>query len=75
MGGTIEVSWDGQKTRVSRSSLFDEAPWCLSLAAGSTAIDGDAEISVHATENPRMFPTRRYTPDECTSEDRAHYHR
>jgi 5-deoxy-glucuronate isomerase len=75
MGGTMDVSWDAEKTRISRGSLFDEAPWCLSLASGAeaviTAVEGDVELSVHATENPRMFPTRLYTPEECRSEERG----
>jgi 5-deoxy-glucuronate isomerase len=75
LGGTLDISWDGQKARVTRASLFDEAPWCLSLSPGSeavlTAVDGEAEMSVHATENPRMFPTRLYSPEESRSEERG----
>jgi 5-deoxy-glucuronate isomerase len=75
LGGTLDVTLDGQKTRISRRSLFDEAPWCLSLASGAeaviTAVDGDAELSVHATDNPRMFPPRLYAPEECRSEERG----
>jgi len=75
LGGTLDVSWDGNTTRISRGSFFDEAPWCLSLCAGSnavlTAFGGDAEISSHATENPRSFPTRLYTPEDCRSEERG----
>ena len=75
LGGTLDLSWDGKTARVARRSFFDEAPWCLSLAAGSeavlTAVGGDAEISVHATENPRAFPTHLYTPEECRSEERG----
>jgi 5-deoxy-glucuronate isomerase len=73
--GTLDVAWDGRTTRAARGSFFDEAPWCLSLAAGSeavlTAVGGDAEISFHATENPRSFPARLYTPEECRSEERG----
>jgi 5-deoxy-glucuronate isomerase len=73
--GSVEIAWDGQKARASRSSLFDEAPWCLSLPAGAeasiTAVDGEAEISLHATENPRPFAAHLYTPEECRSEERG----
>ncbi|HET6451309.1 MAG TPA: 5-deoxy-glucuronate isomerase [Spirochaetia bacterium] len=74
--GTLDLEWTGgKKTRVSRSSYFDEAPWCLSLPAdaeaGVTAVGADAEVSVHATENPRSFPARLFTQEECRSEARG----
>jgi 5-deoxy-glucuronate isomerase len=75
LSGTIDLSWDGTTKRISRESLFDEAPWCLSLASISearmTAVGDDAEVSFHATENPRPFPTRLYAPEECRSEERG----
>jgi 5-deoxy-glucuronate isomerase len=73
--GTLDISWDGKPTRASRRSFFDEAPWCLSISAGSeallTAVNGDAEISFHSTDNPKAFPTRLYTPEECRSDERG----
>ena len=73
--GALDLAWEGKKQRISRASCFDEAPWCLSLPAGAeasiTAVDGDVEISVHATENPRPFPARLFTPEECRSEERG----
>lgn len=73
--GSVEAAWDGKKVRMSRSSLFDEGPWCLSLPSGAeaslTALDGTAEISVHSTENARSFPVHLYTPQECRSEERG----
>ena len=73
--GTLELTWDGKTARASRVSCFDEAPWCLSLPAGAeaslTAIGGVAEISVHAAENPRSFPARLFTPEDCRSEERG----
>jgi len=74
LGGTAELSWDGTSARVSRRSCFDESPWCLSLpaelAASVTAVE-ETEISVHATENPRAFAARLFTPAECRSEERG----
>ena len=73
--GTLDVSSAGMERRVSRASFFDDPPWCLSLPAGAeaalTAVGDDAEISFHATENPRDFPVRLYTPEECRSEERG----
>ncbi|MGA2612108.1 MAG: 5-deoxy-glucuronate isomerase [Spirochaetia bacterium] len=75
LGGQVELSWEGRKVRAQRQSLFDQSPWCLSVPAGMevalTALDGEAEISVHATENPRPFPAHLYTPEECRSEERG----
>ncbi len=72
--GSLELAWDGGSARASRRSFFDEAPWCLSLPAGAsatlTAVE-EAEVSVHATENPRSFPPRLFTPEECRSEERG----
>ncbi len=72
--GSAELSWDGGSARVSRRSLFDEAPWCLSLPAGTsatlTAME-ESEVSVHATENPRSFAPHLFTPEECRSEERG----
>jgi len=75
LDGKAELAWEGRKITVARSSLFDEAPWCLSVAADSqvaiTAQGTGAELSVHATENPRSFPSHLYTPQECRSEQRG----
>ena len=38
LSGTLDITWDGRTARASRGSFFDEAPWCLSLAAGSDAV-------------------------------------
>jgi 5-deoxy-glucuronate isomerase len=75
LDGSVEMAWEGRKYRVSRESLFEQSPWCLSLPAKAeatlTAGNGGAEISVHATENPRSFPVHLYTPEECRSEERG----
>jgi 5-deoxy-glucuronate isomerase len=75
LDGAVEMAWDGRKYRVSRESLFDQSPWCLSLPSNTeatlTAFSDGAEISVHATENSRPFPAHLYTPDECRSEERG----
>lgn len=75
LGGQVELSWDGKKQIVSRESLFDQPPWCLSLSRDSEAVlrahGSDAEISIHATQNARSFPPHLYTPEECRSEERG----
>ena len=72
--GSVELTWDGGTRRVTRGSCFDEAPWCLSLparAAASVKAVEETEISVHATDNPRSFAPRLFTPEECRSEERG----
>jgi 5-deoxy-glucuronate isomerase len=73
--GTLDLSWEGKIARISRASCFDEPPWCLSLPSGVEAVltaGGEgAELSVHATDNPRPFAARLFTPDECRSEERG----
>jgi 5-deoxy-glucuronate isomerase len=74
LSGALELAWGGGSARVTRRSYFDEAPWCLSLPAeGEAAITAreDSEISLHATENPRTFSARLFTPEECRSEERG----
>jgi len=73
--GRIELAWDAKKATISRDSLFDQSPWCLSLSAAAeatiTAHSDDVELSIHATQNPRTFPPHLYTPEECRSEERG----
>jgi 5-deoxy-glucuronate isomerase len=73
--GKVELSWDGKKQTVSRDSLFDQPPWCLSLPSGAganvTALGDEAEVSIHATQNLRSFSPHLYTPEECRSEERG----
>ena len=75
LNGAVDLAWEGHTVRAARGSVFDESPWCLSLTSNAeasiTAVDGEAEISVHATQNPRSFPSHLYTPDECRSEERG----
>lgn len=73
--GEVELAWEGGSRRIARRSLFDESPWCLHLPAGAaaslTAGAGGAELALLATANPRGFPARLFTPEECRSEERG----
>jgi 5-deoxy-glucuronate isomerase len=75
LDGELELEWETGSRRIRRGSLFDQAPWCLHLSAGSrvslTAGAGGAELACHATANPAGFPARLYTPEECASEERG----
>ena len=52
LSGALDISADGVKTRISRRSIFDQAPWCLHLSsegeAAVTAAGGEAEITAIA---------------------------
>ena len=71
-----EGSGDGpQQAKVSRPTLFDHSPFCLSITAKGfvtiTAGDEGAEFYYSATDNPKRFKARLFTPEECTSEMRG----
>jgi 5-deoxy-glucuronate isomerase len=73
--GNALITWDGGEQKVSRGGLFDYSPWCLSVPAACavsiTALPGGAEWYYVATDNPRTFAPRLYTPEECRSEMRG----
>jgi len=75
LSGEMELSWGQRSVTVSRRSVFDDGPWCLSLPsdveATARAATDDVEISVHATENARSFAPRLYGPADCRMEERG----
>jgi 5-deoxy-glucuronate isomerase len=81
-GGSASLTWTAGEgdnvsgcTEISRPNLFDYAPWCLSVPKGSLvriqAGDEGAEFYSIATDNPRPFAPKLFTPDECRSEFRG----
>ena len=61
--GTVTFHYDGAEARVTRSSLFDQEPTALHLAAGHVTLvtaHEDAEIAVARAANDRDFPTRLF---------------
>jgi 5-deoxy-glucuronate isomerase len=60
---------------VSRSDLFDQGPWCLSVPKRSRVVikagPEGAEWFHIATDNPQRFPAKPYTPEDCRSEFRG----
>jgi 5-deoxy-glucuronate isomerase len=60
---------------VSRPSLFDYSPWCVSVPAKRLvtirAGEGGAEFYYCATENRKSFDMKLFTPEECRSEFRG----
>lgn len=73
--GRAEIAWEGKKREVSRPNLFDYSPWCLSAPAGrpvgiKAGAEG-AEFYYCATDNPKPFAAKLYTPEECRNELRG----
>ena len=64
-----------QHAEVSRPTLFDHSPFCLSIPARGfvniTAGAEGAEFFYSATDNPKTFKAKLFTPEECTSEMRG----
>jgi 5-deoxy-glucuronate isomerase len=70
-----EGEGEGASFDVSRASLFDESPWCLSVPAGTgvsiTAGKDGCEWYYCATENAKDFAPKMFTPEDCRSELRG----
>jgi 5-deoxy-glucuronate isomerase len=78
--GSAEISWTGknastQTKEIVRPDLFDHSPWCLSVPSGTKvtikAGKGGAEFFYTATDNPKQFAAKLYTPEDCRSEYRG----
>jgi 5-deoxy-glucuronate isomerase len=80
--GNARIEWrvyaSGEGPRmaeISRRNLFDDSPFCLSVPARSTVIitagPEGCEFYYAATDNPKPFAARLFTPEECQSEFRG----
>jgi 5-deoxy-glucuronate isomerase len=73
--GSAQINWGSEGAEISRPNLFDHSPFCLSVPAGSVVTidagkDG-AEFCYTATDNPKPFRAKLFTPSECGSEFRG----
>lgn len=69
--GKLTMSWDGQEKSMERNSVFDEEPWCLHVPQNTeVTIEAltDCEILVQKTDNDKMFKSKLYGPEDCSSE-------
>lgn len=71
MNGSIKFEWEGKSETASRSSLLDENPTvlhvCKDTAVTITALT-DAEFLIQQTDNDRVFESRFYAPEDCSSD-------
>ena len=68
--GDVEVQWDGKKEIMLRTSLFDEAPYCLHVPRGKKVVLKALKRStvlVQKTENERSFAPVFYRPADIQS--------
>ena len=67
--GDVTFCWDGRRVRVKRGLWRDDGPFCLHVPAGTAVrIEGHAdhsELTVHQTENERVFSPRLLTPADA----------
>ena len=69
LAGEVEFQWQGRSVLARRPDSFDHEPWCLHLPRGLEATvraRAESELFLMATENPRDFPARLFTPEDCT---------
>ena len=78
--GSGRINWmiqgsGSQSADISRPGLFDHSPWCLSVPARTRVVieagKGGAEFCYSATDNPKPFAGRLFSPEECVSEMRG----
>ncbi|CUH94800.1 hypothetical protein P22_0866 [Propionispora sp. 2/2-37] len=70
LNGKLAIRWEGKEQIMERHSLFDESPWCLHVPR-NTKVEvkaiGACEVIVQKTDNPRMFASKLYKPEDCDS--------
>ncbi|WP_320130646.1 5-deoxy-glucuronate isomerase [uncultured Sphaerochaeta sp.] len=73
--GSATISWEKEQCEISRTDLFNQEPWVLSVPStvgvAIEAGESGAEFYRCATDNPLQFASRMYTPPECKSEFRG----
>ena len=74
MTGSAQVTIDGKTVSVHRDSLFDQAPYCVHLCAGTelaVVSAGDTEFTIYQTDNVEMFDGQVYQPEDVSREQRG----
>lgn len=74
MGGSVTARAPGIDALLARQSLFDEAPACLHVPAGTAVIlepRTDCELTVYECVNCQEFAPRLFTPETTPNEHRG----
>lgn len=70
--GKVTIRWDDNVKTMERKSVFNESPYCLHVAAKTKVTivaECESELLVQETDNDGTFPSKFYTPEDCTSEN------
>ncbi|MDK2919452.1 MAG: 5-deoxy-glucuronate isomerase [Candidatus Petromonas sp.] len=71
LDGTVILEWEDNKKEISRSSLFDEEPFCLHVPKGIevkiTSVS-EAEVLIQKTTNEKTFNSKLYAQEDCRSD-------
>lgn len=66
--GSVEYRWDSNRALASRRNVFDDGMYCLhiprDMSATIVALE-NTELLCQATENPKRFEAKLYTPSDC----------
>ena len=74
MTGCAQVTIDGKTVSVHRDSLFDQAPYCVHLCAGTelaVVSPRDTEFTIYQTDNIEVFDGQIYRPEDVSREQRG----
>lgn len=73
--GTVEISWDGKKETLERTSIFDENPYALNVPKDVVVtilcLSETAEFTLHMTQNDKVFEPHLYRKEEVVEETRG----
>ena len=73
--GEVEFAFLGAQYQAARPDCFDHSPWVLHVPAGVdiriTGLSDGAELSVHRTDNEKIFDAKLYRPEDIPDEIRG----
>lgn len=74
MRGELDVEVGARRARWTRSSLFDEGPWCAHVAAGAEVVltaRGEVELTRYETASTARFEPSLHAPRDVRTEQRG----
>ena len=74
MSGSVTVTVADRNVKLARASLFDDAPSCIHVAAGSelsVSAGSAAEFTIYRTANRRPFEAKVFLPQDTADEPRG----
>lgn len=68
LNGKVIFHLDGREHEASRTSVFEQGPWCIHFCGGTAAVieaKEDSEILIQSTHNDRSFENKLYRPQDA----------